>query len=106
MRALFSRISSLLAKEPPKSAGVPPAKAFPSATTDAGIQWTLTEEQVRDSLDWWAGAITAEEITAWQRYHAASESRRAPRRFRVAARCARRVALIVRRFRWPLKAGS
>ncbi len=106
MRALFSQLLSLLAKEPPKSAAIPPAKAFPSATTDAGIQWTLTEEQVRESLQWWTGAITAEEIAAWERYHAASASRRAPRRFRVAARCARRVALIVRRFRWPLKAGS
>lgn len=40
------------------------AKVFPSAATDAGIQWSLTEEQVRDVHEWWRSVVSSESADA------------------------------------------
>lgn len=108
MRALeiASMLCSVIVGRSQKRARLSQAKPFPMPSSDAGIQWSLTEEQVRDSLEWWTRAISSEEISSWRRYRAASAFRRAPRTSGVAAECVRRVAQLFRSRRSASKRAS
>ncbi len=101
--AIASMLCSVVVGRALKCARLPQAKPFPMPSSDAGIQWSLTEEQVRDSLEWWTRAISSEEISFWRRYRAASAFRRAPRTSGGVAGCVRRVAQLFRSRRSPSK---
>ena len=90
--AIASMLCSVIFGRALRRARLAQAKSLPMPSSDPGIQWSLTEEQVRDSLEWWTRAISPEEVSFWRRYRAASAFRRAPQTSDAAAGCVRRVA--------------
>lgn len=72
--AIASMLCSVILRRATKRSASPQAMPLSMPSSDAGIQWSLTEEQVRESLDWWARAISSEELSFWSRYREASSA--------------------------------
>lgn len=72
--AIASMLCSVVVGRALKRARQSRVTSLPAPSSDAGIQWTLTEEQVRESLDWWKRAISEEELSFWRRYREASSA--------------------------------